>query len=711
MQVVIALVIGAIGLLAPVPTYRLEPAMATETRRPVPEGAIVQPAPPQPPATDEPGDPVGSPPAAASTTSTVAPLPGATEPTPSAPISSSTTVPPSSTTTVPAPAAPDARVVVAEDTRDFDLIGMTLPAAPGTPVLVRTADTAGVWGEWHELEFDAEVAAPAPLPGVEIPQEPDGEKPGAHSDPFWVGDATRYELDMAASDAEAAQVHLVYETSRRVVVAETTPAGADPGGPAIWGREAWGARAPTETPSVASELKMAVVHHTAGTNDYSWNDVPALLRGVQAYHMDANGWNDIAYNFAVDKFGRVWEARAGGVDRAVIGGHARGFNTGTTGVVMLGSYDQVEPSWPALGAVADIISWKFAVHDVDARYPTWFQAGEGSPYYAPGSWLVLNRIIAHRDVGLTACPGAYLYQYLDVFRNSVGARVPSMSPPGIALAGNFAGGGETDVFLRQPGVMNDQLMVGSTRGFWWWREYAANGDFANSVGDFDGNGYDDIFWYAPGPAADYLWLSRGDGTFYETQTAASSAWHHMLVGDYDGDGDDDILWYAPGTGTDYLWLASGGSFQGTVSVPQVDTSHIAVTGDYDGDGDDDILWSGATVSWLWISNRATFAPRTTSPVVGSFMAVSGDYDADGDDDVMWYAPGGASDWLWTTQGLQFGGRPTYPVNDYFTNLLAGDFDGNGGEDLVWYASPGDDWTWRYNGQVFGASGRTNIPLR
>jgi hypothetical protein len=711
MQVVIALVIGAIGLLAPVPTYRLEPAMATETRRPVPEGAIVQPAPPQPPATDEPGDPVGSPPAAASTTSTVAPLPGATEPTPSAPISSSTTVPPSSTTTVPAPAAPDARVVVAEDTRDFDLIGMTLPAAPGTPVLVRTADTAGVWGEWHELEFDAEVAAPAPLPGVEIPQEPDGEKPGAHSDPFWVGDATRYELDMAASDAEAAQVHLVYETSRRVVVAETAPAGADPGGPAIWGREAWGARAPTETPSVASELKMAVVHHTAGTNDYSWNDVPALLRGVQAYHMDANGWNDIAYNFAVDKFGRVWEARAGGVDRAVIGGHARGFNTGTTGVVMLGSYDQVEPSWPALGAVADIISWKFAVHDVDARYPTWFQAGEGSPYYAPGSWLVFNRIIAHRDVGLTACPGAYLYQYLDVFRSSVGARVPSMSPPGSALSGNFVGGGETDLFLRQPGVLNDTLVAGTTGGLVNWRSYAINGDFVGVVGDYDANGYDDIYWYAPGPGTDYIWLSTVDGSFRQAVSAGNSGFQYGLAGDYDGDGDDDILWYAPGPAEENLWVAAGGLFYGALA-PQVSSTHAAIPGDYNGDGKDEILWTG-NPSWLWETFGAgiTFYGRQAAPVIGSFWTIPGDYDTDGDDDIMWYAPGPGADWIWTAQGGQFAGFPAPSVPDYFTNVIAGDYDGNGGEDIVWYSSPGTDWVWRYAGRMFGAQATTNIPLR
>ena len=94
------------------------------------------------------------------------------------------------------PPALDARVRVAEDTRDFDLIGVTLPTQPNTPVLVRTADDAGVWGEWHELEFEDEPAA-APVPGVEVPPEAEEGKPGAHSSPYWVGDATRYELDLA----------------------------------------------------------------------------------------------------------------------------------------------------------------------------------------------------------------------------------------------------------------------------------------------------------------------------------------------------------------------------------------------------------------------------------------------------------------------------------------------------------------------------------
>ncbi len=80
------------------------------------------------------------------------------------------------------------------------------------------------------------------------------------------------------------------------------------------------------------------MHHSVTQNDYAPADVPGILRSIQAFHIDGRGWNDIAYNFAVDKFGGIWEARGGGITNAVIGGHAMGANSETTGVVTLGDF-------------------------------------------------------------------------------------------------------------------------------------------------------------------------------------------------------------------------------------------------------------------------------------------------------------------------------------------------------------------------------------
>ena len=59
----------------------------------------------------------------------------------------------------------------------------------------------------------------------------------------------------------------------------------------------------------------AVVHHTAGTNNYTAAQSAAIVRGIELYHVKGNGWNDIGYNFLVDKYGQVFEGRYGGVDQ------------------------------------------------------------------------------------------------------------------------------------------------------------------------------------------------------------------------------------------------------------------------------------------------------------------------------------------------------------------------------------------------------------
>ena len=68
--------------------------------------------------------------------------------------------------------------------------------------------------------------------------------------------------------------------------------------------------------------------------------------------MLANGWDDIGYNFLVDKYGQIFEGRWGGVDRNVVGAHAQGFNQGSVGVALIGSYDSTSIT-PAARAALD----------------------------------------------------------------------------------------------------------------------------------------------------------------------------------------------------------------------------------------------------------------------------------------------------------------------------------------------------------------------
>ena len=82
---------------------------------------------------------------------------------------------------------------------------------------------------------------------------------------------------------------------------------------------------------------MVFVHHTDTPNGYAPGDVPAIIRSIYTYHVRSNGWNDIGYNFLVDAYGRVYEGRAGGIDRPVIGAHTEGFNTGSVGIAVIGN--------------------------------------------------------------------------------------------------------------------------------------------------------------------------------------------------------------------------------------------------------------------------------------------------------------------------------------------------------------------------------------
>ncbi|HWH28888.1 MAG TPA: N-acetylmuramoyl-L-alanine amidase [Mycobacteriales bacterium] len=180
-------------------------------------------------------------------------------------------------------------------------------------------------------------------------------------------------------------------------------------------RAEWGAdeRMRRSAPSYASSVRAVVVHHTAGGNDYRPEEVPARLRADYAYHVRSRGWSDLGYNLVVDRFGRVWEGRAGGIDRAVIGTHAAGFNTGTLGVSVMGDYTRTTATRgvvDALSRVSAFAAWRWRF---DPRGSVRMTSG-GSPRYRAGTVVTLPRVHGHRDTGRTACPGSLQDRLPDV---------------------------------------------------------------------------------------------------------------------------------------------------------------------------------------------------------------------------------------------------------------------------------------------------------
>ena len=215
---------------------------------------------------------------------------------------------------------------------------------------------------------------------------------------------------------------------RRLLIANAPP---------IIPRFSWGGnesirRAP---PKYASAIHFAVVHHTAGTNNYTAAQSAAIVRGIEIYHVQGNGWDDIGYNLLVDKYGQVFEGRYGGVDRPVIGAHAEGFNTGSVGVAVIGDYTSARLPSAAKTALEEVLAWRLDLAHVDPLATFQWLSG-GNPRFPTGVPVFMRAIAGHRDTGYTDCPGNSLYAQLPQIAKDVAALGgPKIYAPAVARSG------------------------------------------------------------------------------------------------------------------------------------------------------------------------------------------------------------------------------------------------------------------------------------
>ncbi|MFD8736913.1 peptidoglycan recognition protein [Streptomyces sp. NPDC059618] len=189
--------------------------------------------------------------------------------------------------------------------------------------------------------------------------------------------------------------------------------------PAIITRRGWGANENLRERGFlyTKSVKAAFVHHTASGNKYSCSQAPSVIRSIYRYHVVSSGWRDIGYNFLIDKCGNIYEGRAGGVAKAVMGAHTRGFNTNSMGIAVIGSFGSTKPTDAALKAISRLTAWKLGLYGADPRGKTYLKSAGGN-LYRKGKNVRLNVISGHRDGFATECPGRLLYGKLGTARTT-----------------------------------------------------------------------------------------------------------------------------------------------------------------------------------------------------------------------------------------------------------------------------------------------------
>jgi hypothetical protein len=200
-------------------------------------------------------------------------------------------------------------------------------------------------------------------------------------------------------------------------------ASASPARPDMVTRAEWGAIAPRKNClGYTDEIKMAYVHHTSGSNDYTPAQSDDIMRGIQYYHEHTRGYCDIAYSFLVDKYGTIFVGRydSDNTKVNVTPGSQAGFNTYTFSISAMGNYQNVPPSAATIQAVQRVLAWRLDIaHLPPLGTATMTSSGGSTTRYKRGTTVKLPLISGHRQTGITDCPGNLIWDQLSAIRQTV----------------------------------------------------------------------------------------------------------------------------------------------------------------------------------------------------------------------------------------------------------------------------------------------------
>ena len=158
-------------------------------------------------------------------------------------------------------------------------------------------------------------------------------------------------------------------------------------------RSTWANGAPV--PSLMQRMtpiRYITVHHD-GMQPFFGRDrrtVAGHLETIRRLHR-RRGWGDIGYHFAVDRAGRVWEARP----LTYQGAHVKDHNPGNIGIVVLGNFEEQQPSPAQLAAL------QLQIRHLQSTYS-----------------VPTSRVRTHQEWAPTACPGTHLRSCLAQLRSN-----------------------------------------------------------------------------------------------------------------------------------------------------------------------------------------------------------------------------------------------------------------------------------------------------